>query len=212
MSRFWTGILIAGVLAGPVLGEDQVLEPGNGVPAGSVAPSSSTRTIPDIDELDAPVQMVEHEFDPSILEDLATPATPPPQVKLPPLVVTKDEWRGSLCGITRASHAVIRNGALWDKLWTVAIRPYSTKLPETPAIDFNREMVVAVFMGEDLAPGSQIEIISARPDRSKGDTVLLVRYRNNSKMRAVFAPPFAVQPFHIMRVPAFPGRVVFQES
>src|SRR5258708_5603562 len=111
-------------------------------------PTSDARAIADLDELDAPVKLVEQEFDAALLENLAAPETPPSQVKLPPLVAESGQWRGSLSGVTRPARVVLRNPVTWDKLWSLAIRPYSRGLPETPPVDFAKEMVVGVFMGE----------------------------------------------------------------
>jgi hypothetical protein len=71
-------------------------------------------------------------------------------------------------------------------------------------------MVVGVFMGERTTPNYEIEIRSireeSRPDAGKA---LVVRYRDIVKMQGIFVPPFAVQPFHMKKVPFYPGPVVF---
>ena len=69
---------------------------------------------------------------------------------------------------------------------------------------------MGVFMGEKPDPYYDIEIRSIReenqPDNGKA---LVVRYREITKMSGVFVPPFAVQPFHLKKVPAYSGQVIF---
>ena len=87
----------------------------------------------------------------------------------------------------------------------------STRLRKVPPVDFAKDMVVGVFMGEMPRPDYEIEIRSIRVEERPNGKTLVVRYRNITKMMGVFVPPFAVQPFHLKRVPAFAGEVVFQQ-
>ena len=50
---------------------------------------------------------------------------------------------------------------------------------------------------------------SARKTRPDSGKVLVVRYREITRMMGVFVPPFAVQPFHLKKIPAYDGQVVF---
>jgi hypothetical protein len=199
--KFWMMCsLVAGVL-GTVHGAAPI-QPG-------VAVSSD---IVDFDELDAPVQMIEQEFDPSLLENLAAPTTAPAQVRLPPAVMEAGQWRGSQCGILKSAHAVFRKPSDWDKFWVLAIKPYLSHPRETPVVDFSKDMVIGVFLGEKPYPGAMVEIRSVKPAQRGGESILEVIYKDISQMQGVFMPPFPVQPFHLKKVPAFPGRVVFREA
>jgi hypothetical protein len=182
---------------------DPVLRPG-----GDVAFSTP---IPSIDEIDTPVQMLDVEFDPSLLENLPAPAALPPPAGLPRVVADKTQWKGSLSGITRFSRIVIRSSDTWTRFWTSAIAPYSPQLKNLPDVDFSKDMVVGVFMGEKPDPGYTIEIRSAKAETVEGGPGYMVRYKNRRQMQAVFAPPFKVQPFHLKKVPRFDGRITFQE-
>jgi hypothetical protein len=168
--------------------------------------------IPAIDEMDMSVQMVDREFDPTLLENLPTPMTPPPNVALPRVVADKTQWKGSLSGITRPAQIVIRNAETWAKLWNLAIVPYSPTLRTLPPVDFSKEIVVGVFLGEKPDPGYTIEIRSSKIDSLGESPIMTVHYRNRQQMQAVFAPPFRVQPFHLKKLPIFPGRVAFEED
>jgi len=138
------------------------------------------------------------------------PQEPPSTVHLQELVVKSDEWRGSQCGVVEPRCAVFRHADKWDVFWGRAMSPISSRLAKVPPVDFGKDMVVGVFLGEMPYPHYEIEIRSIRTeDRPEAGKVLVVRYREIKKMMGVFVPPFAVQPFHLKKIPVFPGQVVF---
>jgi hypothetical protein len=138
------------------------------------------------------------------------PPEPPARVHLPELLVRSGEWKGSQCGVIEPRFAVFRHVDKWAAFWAKAMAPISHRLAEVPPVNFDKDMVVGVFMGEMPYPYYEIEILSIRsenrPDTGK---VLVVRYREITRMIGVFVPPFAVQPFHLKRVPSFAGQIVF---
>ncbi len=135
---------------------------------------------------------------------------PPGRVRLPTLIVRKDEWKGAQCGVMEPRIAVFRHADKWATFWEKALAPVSTRLATVPPVDFNREMVVGVFRGEKPYPHYDIEIRSIKTEtRPEGGEALVVRYREITRMMGVFIPPFAVQPFHLKKVSAYPGPVVF---
>ena len=106
---------------------------------------------------------------------------------------------------------VFRNASDWNKFWTLAIQPYLNHPRETPVVDFSKDMIIGVFLGEKPYPGAMLEIRSVKSVPHGGGPVLEVVYKDISQMQGVFMPPFSVQPFHLKEVPAFPGAVVFRE-
>src|SRR5688572_18992317 len=101
--------------------------------AGCLALSSPTWCgLEGLDELDAPVQMLELDFDPSLLENLTPPTQPPPRVTLPPVVAKKGDWGSSQSGITRPARVVIRKPEIWLRFWELAIAPYTSRLRAKP--------------------------------------------------------------------------------
>jgi hypothetical protein len=74
--------------------------------------------------------------------------------------------RGAYSGITEATNRVIKTEAEWEKLWK---RHGALRVPPqpVPAVDFEMEMVVAVFMGQKPTGGHAIEIkrIETTPSR-----------------------------------------------
>lgn len=143
------------------------------------------------------------------LPKLVLPAEPPAHLRLPDVIVRKDEWKGVQCAVTAPRVAVFRHADAWKSFWEKAMAPYSPKLAVIPAIDFQKEMVVGVFLGEFSSPNVEVEIrsISTLPSQER-----LVRYREIHRMKGVFTPPFAIQPFHLKKVPVAEGEIRFEKS
>jgi len=135
---------------------------------------------------------------------------PPLQVHLPEAISTDREWRGVQCGVTEPRQAVFRHSDKWAIFWKNGLVPYSAKFEKIPVIDFDKNMVVGVFLGEKDYPYFEIEIRSVKTeDRPGQGKVLVVRYREIEHMSGVFTPAFSIQPFDMKKVPAFNGRVEF---
>lgn len=154
--------------------------------------------------------LVDPELSNAELPKLVLPPEVPPNVALPELMIKDGEWKGSQCAVQDPRFAVFRHADKWSSFWEKALAPVSPRLAKVPPVNFDKDMVVGVFMGEKPYPHYQIEIRSIReentPDSGKA---LVVRYREVKHMMGVFIPPFAVQPFHLKRVPAYSGQVVF---
>jgi hypothetical protein len=172
-------------------------------------------------------------IDPEAPVQLSTaPVSEPPiRIKLPEPIAEKDQWRGVRCAVTEPRQVLFRHADKWESFWKKGMAPFSPKFAKVPPIDFTKEMVVGVFMGELFDPHYEIEIRSVaieqrtRPasipstglldeeqGRARDETpTLVVRYRTIAKMSGVFTPPFAIQPFHLKRIPAFHGLIVFEE-
>ena len=119
------------------------------------------------------------------------PAEPPAHVQfLPELVVKADEWRGVQCGVVDPRYAVFRHADKWASFWEKALAPLSNRLAIVPKIDFNKDMVIGVFMGEMPYPYYEIEIrsmkVENRPDQTQA---LVVRYREIQKDERCFYAP-----------------------
>jgi len=153
-------------------------------------------------------------IDPESPVEFATvPVLPPPaQVRLADTVIRKDQWKGPRSAVTQNRRAIFRQADRWEKFWKEGLSPYSPRLAQAPAVDFQKDMVIGVFLGEKPDPHFDTEIVSIRSEKlADGTAVLRVRYREWERMRGVFSPPFAVQPFHLRRVPVFAGPIVFEK-
>ena len=158
----------------------------------------------------ADLTLVDPELANTPLPKLVLPPEPPAMINLPEIVVKKDEWKGSQCAVQDPRFAVFRHDDKWSSFWEKALAPFSPRLAKIPKVDFNKDMVVGVFLGQKPYPYYEIEIRSIREEtRPDAGKVLVVRYRDVVKMSGVFVPPFAVQPFHLKKIPAFDGQVIF---
>lgn len=138
---------------------------------------------------------------------------PPKGVRLPGAVARKDEWRGVRCGVIEPAFASFTSPEKWESFWLRGAAPYAPVFRELPKIDFSRDMVVGVFMGEQPQPFYEIEIRSIDKEASSsGLETLVIRYREIRKMTGLFAPNFPVQPFHLKRIPAWSGRLRFEKT
>jgi len=160
----------------------------------------------------ADLSLIDPEFENTPLPKLVLPPETSLGIHLPELVIKNGEWRGVQCGVQDPRNAVFRHADKWRSFWERAIAPYSSRLSNVPPVDFDKDMVVGVFLGSRDRPSFEIEIHSIRTeDRPGTGKVLVIRYREIRKMQGVFVPPFAVQPFHLKRVPRFDGQVVFTQ-
>lgn len=72
-------------------------------------------------------------------------------------VEIRELGRGAYSGMNVATNRVIKTEGEWEKLWK---RHGAIRVPPepAPAVDFEKEMVVAVFMGQKSTGGYAIEI------------------------------------------------------
>lgn len=118
------------------------------------------------------------------------------------LTVTKVE-QGSYSGFGSRREVVVTNAADWATFW----KQHHSRVfpvPALPTIDFSKEMVIAVFMGQRSSGGFSTTIEKV-VDGAKN---VVVTYREKSPSGMSTAA--MSQPFHIVRVPASTKPVVFK--
>ena len=103
--------------------------------------------------------------------------------------------KGSRSGVREPLQIVIRSQAEWDALWKRHVS-IETNPPPPPAIDFNKQIVIGVFLGEKPTGGYDVEII--RTEQSDG--ALVIHYREKSPLPGTIAIQALTQPFHIIQV------------
>ncbi len=112
-----------------------------------------------------------------------------------------DVDKGSRSGIDEGRQAIVRTERDWTALW----RQHDPNRP-APPVDFKRDMVVAVFLGSRPTAGYSAEIADVAVS---GDT-LVVRYRERRPQADAIAAQVLTFPFHMVSVPARPGRATFE--
>jgi len=116
--------------------------------------------------------------------------------------------RGHRSGIREPLQTVIRKQDEWNAFWK---RHSSTNPnpPPTPIIDFNREMVVGVFLGEKSTGGYEVEIVRAE----RRDSALYFYYREESPAPGAMVTQALTQPFHLVRVAKYDNpQIVFRRD
>jgi hypothetical protein len=97
-------------------------------------------------------------------------------------------------GVREERFAVVRDDAAWRALWDEHKRFFAPP-PPPPAVDFTREMVIAVFLGErpNLCYAVAIEAIRAA-------AALLVEYREHAPPPAALCGAALSFPAHLVRL------------
>jgi hypothetical protein len=108
----------------------------------------------------------------------------------------------SMSGIDRAEQAVARSPSEWEALWR-RHAPGRT----APAVDFSRNMVVAVFLGSRPSGGYAAQITSTRLENN----VLVVSWAERAPAPGQMAAQVMTAPSHIATVPQHSGQVRFEK-
>ena len=112
--------------------------------------------------------------------------------------------QGDGSGIVRPGRTTVRNPVEWQALWAAHAGP---AVP-APDVDFARDMVAAVFAGEQPNPAHDIAIVDAREE----DGGLTVVVNEGVPARGTVAAQIIVAPFHIARMPRYEGEVRFVDG
>jgi hypothetical protein len=110
--------------------------------------------------------------------------------------------RGAMSGIAAARQVSIVDESGWNALW----REHAPEKPK-PAVDFSREMIVAVFLGTRLSAGFGVEITGYRGDGGR----IVVEYRETMPSPGAITAQVIVTPYHIAAMPRQPGPITFEK-
>ena len=115
--------------------------------------------------------------------------------------------RGVSSGITEQPFVTIRTSDEWLDLWRRHSATTVSSLA-APAIDFAREMVIALFLGQRSTGGFAIEVV--RVERVGGG--VRVVYRETPPPRGGMVPQILTQPYHIIKLQRSDEEVVFERQ
>jgi len=101
---------------------------------------------------------------------------------------------GVSSGIREPTRIVARTSREWLVVWARHVQSIGAVVP--PPVDFSREMVVGVFLGERDTGGYQIEIIGVERTAS----VLRVLYVTREPEAGAVLTQALTQPFHLVRL------------
>lgn len=100
--------------------------------------------------------------------------------------------KGAHSQITSSREVAVRSAAEWDVLW----RAHQPAGPHA-AIDFSKEMIVAVFLGNRPTADYSVTIVSAVEEGS----VLRVRYRETPPAPDAMTAQILTYPYQIVAIP-----------
>jgi len=105
---------------------------------------------------------------------------------------TRTIEKGDQSNVDDARQVLVRTDAEWAKLW----QQHSFDRPK-PAVDFSKEMVVAVFMGSRPNAGFSTAIVSA----TAANGALIVRYRETMPGPGTVSAQILTFPYHLVAIP-----------
>jgi hypothetical protein len=107
-----------------------------------------------------------------------------------------------MSGIDRAEQTVVRTPGEWQALW----QKHAPGRP-LPAVDFGKNMVIAVFLGSRSSGGYQVQITGVRSE----DKDLVVQWAERRPAPGQMAAQVMTAPSHIVSVPRHEGGVKFEK-
>lgn len=110
--------------------------------------------------------------------------------------------KGDQSNVDDRKQVIARTDAEWTRLW----QQHSPDR-KRPAVDFSRDMVVAVFMGSRNTAGFGVEITGT----SEANGALVVRYRETVPPSGAMTAQVITAPYHLVSVPKFAGEVRFEK-
>ena len=104
--------------------------------------------------------------------------------------------KGLNSSIDAARQVAVRTAAEWSTLWT-----QHAGERKAPAVDFSKDVVLAVFMGTRSSTAFSVEIVGTR---TEGAT-LVVSYKETRPAPGGVAAQILTSPYHIVAVPKGPA-------
>lgn len=114
--------------------------------------------------------------------------------------------KGVYSGISEHALIVIRSEDDWNILWARHVSMTSPK-PDTPQINFFRDMVIGVFTGLKPSGGYGVEIAKIERD----EKAMTVFYRETMPSPEDIASAVMTQPYHLIRIEKQNFEIDFEE-
>lgn len=108
--------------------------------------------------------------------------------------------KGDASGQQTSRQVTVRTPAEWQALW----KDHSPD-GKMPAVDFNSNMVIGVFLGSRPSAGYGVEIVGVRTQAKD----LIVEYIEKQPGRDMMTAQILTEPFHLVAVAKRPGPVRF---
>ncbi len=138
-------------------------------------------------------------------EEKADPKAPP-ETQGEELALGRSYPAQSSGGIRKPVKTVVRDAASLESLWKRA-NAHMTPLPKAPTLDFEKQMLALVSLGDKPTGGWSVEIVGAR---AVGDTTLIMVAERAPAEDAVTTQALT-QPWHAVILPRRDGPVEWPE-
>jgi hypothetical protein len=116
--------------------------------------------------------------------------------------------KGHRSGIRKPLQTVIRNQDEWNVFWKRHSSTDTNPAP-VPIINFDREMVVGIFLGEKSTGGYEVEIVRAE----RSDSALYFYYRQDNPPPGAMVTQSLTQPFHLVKVAKYQNlQIIFRRD
>lgn len=120
-------------------------------------------------------------------------------------VPTSTPWRGVVSGMHQPYTAAIKTAQEWTAFWKTHSQSFGTP-PALPAVDFSKNMVAVIMMGEQPTTGYGIEIVRTL----QTPTVLMVEYRAITPPPGIPQSSVITYPYELRVLPRTDVPVVFR--
>ena len=114
--------------------------------------------------------------------------------------------KGQYCGIEKAGNLVITSNEEWKKTWEGLFMEVEPEVPELPNVDFNKNQVIAVFMGQKGSGGYSVEITGVYEYEDK----VIVNVLRKTPSADAMVSQAMTQPFHIILIPMINKQIIFK--
>ncbi|MBI5881673.1 MAG: protease complex subunit PrcB family protein [Elusimicrobia bacterium] len=114
---------------------------------------------------------------------------------------------GQNCGVSEQKMVAVHDSESLAQLWAKTYQGAPQAL-EIPAVDFTKETVVAVFLGEKPTPGYSVDL-SLQQD-PMNPSRLYVLYKELAPKTNAFRPQVVSRPFVIRKIPKAYKQVIFE--
>jgi len=106
------------------------------------------------------------------------------------------QWNGAMSGETKAQRVVIRKADEWKKLWAKT-HGNVTPPPAVPEVDFDKNMVLAVYQGQKGSGGYDVKIVKV----VKGNKGVTAQVKETAPGKDDIVLTVITSPYHIVVVP-----------
>ena len=109
-------------------------------------------------------------------------------------VAVIQEWKGANSAREAPKRIVVKDQKGWEEVWS-GMKGNESPKPETPKVDFDSQMVIAVFMGTRNTGGYSVKITSVEQNGK-----VTVKVKESSPPPGAIVTTALTSPYHVVVV------------